>query len=441
MEAAGAKAIIVQANVGDETAVDRIFARCEQELGTATILVNSAGVDAGGVCVADMKTESWEAALRTNLTGPFLTCRRFVQALRTAKRPGKIVNVTSVHQEIPRAGAAEYDASKGGLRNLTTTLALELAPDKINVNALAPGMVLTPMNQKAIDDPKVLEEQVQSIPWKRAAKPEEVARLAVYLVSADADYVTGATFVIDGGLSLNWGRAHERIYCGADRAADYRAFGRAFGDVYPQPVCLAGGGEYPILLRLVPRRDDHPAEKISRVYLGASENGLRFTMGDVPVIAPGLEEDRDGCEDPTLATVGGKVFVYYSGWNEAEKRGQMLLTAGPDAAHLEKQGVKLPSTQEFANPKEATLVPLADGTWRLFFEYAGEGASKIGLASAPQVDGPWTVLEPPFAARPGGWDGWHLSPGPMLMTDPGAAGDVLQRRDPEDALAHRLDRV
>ena len=206
VEAKGAKAIVVQGDVGDETAVERLFARCEQELGTATILVNSAGVDAGGVCVADMKTESWEAALRTNLTGPFLTCRRFVQALRTTKRPGKIVNVTSVHQEIPRAGAAEYDASKGGLRNLTTTLALELAPDKINVNALAPGMVLTPMNQKAIDDPKVLEEQVQSIPWKRAAKPEEVARLAVYLVSADADYVTGATFVIDGGLSLNLGQ-------------------------------------------------------------------------------------------------------------------------------------------------------------------------------------------------------------------------------------------
>ncbi|CAN5687130.1 SDR family oxidoreductase [soil metagenome] len=206
VEEAGGKAIVVQGDVGEEAAVEAIFARCEGELGTATILINSAGVDAGGVCVADMTTESWEAALRTNLTGPFLTCRRFIKALHAAKSPGKIVNVTSVHQEIPRAGAAEYDASKGGLRNLTTTLALELAEDHINVNNLAPGMVLTPMNQEAIDDPKVLEEQVQSIPWKRAADPKEVARLAVYLASPDADYITGATFVIDGGLTLNLGQ-------------------------------------------------------------------------------------------------------------------------------------------------------------------------------------------------------------------------------------------
>ena len=206
VEAAGAKAIVVQGDVGKEGDVEQLFSRCERELGTATILVNCAGVDAGGVCVADMTLESWNAALRTNLTGPFLTCRRFIRTLSAAKKPGKIVNVTSVHQQIPRAGAAEYDASKGGLKNLTTTLALELAPLKINVNNLAPGMVLTPMNQEAIDDPKVLEEQVQSIPWKRAAKPEEVARLAVYLATDDADYITGATFTIDGGLTINTGQ-------------------------------------------------------------------------------------------------------------------------------------------------------------------------------------------------------------------------------------------
>lgn len=206
VEAAGTKAIVVQGDVGKEDDVEQLFFRCERELGTATILVNCAGVDAGGVCVADMTLESWEAALRTNLTGPFLTCRRFIRTLSAAKEPGKIINVTSVHQEIPRAGAAEYDASKGGLKNLTTTLALELAPLKINVNNLAPGMVLTPMNQEAMDDPKVLEEQVQSIPWKRAAEPEEVARLATYLASEDADYITGTTFTIDGGLTVNTGQ-------------------------------------------------------------------------------------------------------------------------------------------------------------------------------------------------------------------------------------------
>lgn len=205
-KAAGAKAMIVQGDVGQEADVERLFAACRKELGLPTIVVNCAGVDAGGKKVADMTLDHWEMTLRTNLTGPFLCCRELIRGLTAAKRPGKIINVSSVHQEIPRAGAAEYDASKGGLRNLTTTLALELAPLKINANGIAPGMVLTPMNQKAIDDPKYLEEQVQSIPWKRAAQPEEIARLAVYLASADADYVTGATFTIDGGLTINTGQ-------------------------------------------------------------------------------------------------------------------------------------------------------------------------------------------------------------------------------------------
>ncbi len=92
------------------------------------------------------------------------------------------------------------------MRNLTRTLCLELAPDHINVNNIAPGMVLTPMNQQAIDDPAARERQVQHIPWKRAAEPWEIARLALYLASEDADYVTGQTFTIDGGLSINVGQ-------------------------------------------------------------------------------------------------------------------------------------------------------------------------------------------------------------------------------------------
>ena len=206
VEAAGARATIIQGDVGREADVERIFAACQKEFGMPTILVNCAGVDAGGKKVAEMTLEHWEATLRTNLTGPFLCCRQLIRGLSATKHSGKIINISSVHQEIPRAGAAEYDASKGGLRNLTTTLALELAPLKINVNNIAPGMVLTPMNQEALDDPKVLEEQVQSIPWKRAAEPREVARLAVYLASEDADYITGATFTIDGGLTINTGQ-------------------------------------------------------------------------------------------------------------------------------------------------------------------------------------------------------------------------------------------
>jgi glucose 1-dehydrogenase len=138
--------------------------------------------------------------------GPFYCCQHFIRARRAHGGKGKLLNVTSVHEDIPRVGSAGYDCAKGALRNLTRTLALELAPDHINVNNIAPGMVLTPMNQKAIDDPKVREKQVQSIPWKRAAQPEEVATLAVYLASEDADYATGQTYVLDGGLMMNMGQ-------------------------------------------------------------------------------------------------------------------------------------------------------------------------------------------------------------------------------------------
>jgi len=116
------------------------------------------------------------------------------------------VTVRIAYQDIPNAGGADYDCSKGALKMLTRTLALELAPLHINVNSLGPGMVLTPFNQAAIDDPELLRKEVQSIPWKRAAEPSEIGRLAVFLASADSDYVTGATYFMDGGLMINVGQ-------------------------------------------------------------------------------------------------------------------------------------------------------------------------------------------------------------------------------------------
>ena len=202
----GRRALITQADISDEGQVARMFDAAVAEFGTLDILMNNAGVDASGTPVADLSTQVWDLAIRTNLYGAFFCCRRFIQLRLAAGGQGKIINVSSVHADNPNAGGSDYDCSKGAIRMLTRTLALELAPHKINVNSLAPGMVLTPFNQAAIDDPKVLEEQVQSIPFKRAAQPEEIARLAVFLASSDADYVTGSSYVMDGGLMINLGQ-------------------------------------------------------------------------------------------------------------------------------------------------------------------------------------------------------------------------------------------
>lgn len=180
------------------------------------------------------------------------------------------------------------------------------------------------------------------------------------------------------------------------------------------PFVWAEGSAYKLMLRAVPR-SQNPAEKIARIYYGESNDGLRFRMQNDPVIAPGPEpEDKDGCEDPTVAVAGGVYYVYYTGWNETEKRGRLLLASGTDPGRLEKRGVALQWTPEYQNPKEATIVQARDGSWRLFFEYAAHDASKIGVASAAAVGGPWKILEPFFDARPRSWDSWHLSTGPIL---------------------------
>jgi glucose 1-dehydrogenase len=155
-----------------------------------------------GVPVADMELAQWERLIRTDLTGAFLTSRALVRGLRDAKKPGRIVNISSIHSTAVRYGGADYCSAKAGLDNLTRTMAVECGPLKIGVNAIAPGMILTPMNLAAQADPKILEAADAHIPWGRAGKAEEVANLAVYLCSDKADYITGAIVTIDGGLTL-----------------------------------------------------------------------------------------------------------------------------------------------------------------------------------------------------------------------------------------------
>jgi glucose 1-dehydrogenase len=208
VEAHGRRAVAVRADVSREEEVERLFQEAVDTFGRLDVLVNNAGVDASGTPVIDMDMAAFDRSIRTNLYGPVMCAKHFLRRHRTHGhgRPARIINITSVHEEIPRAGASDYDCAKGAVRNLTRTLALELAETGTTVNNIAPGMVLTPFNQEAVDDPQVRAQQVASIPMKRAAEPTEIGRLAVFLASDDAAYVTGASYVMDGGLMQNQGQ-------------------------------------------------------------------------------------------------------------------------------------------------------------------------------------------------------------------------------------------
>ena len=201
IEAGGGRALAVQTDVGVEAHVDNLFGKAEAAFGKVSLLVNSAGLNMSGIMLADMSLAQFDQVIKADLYGPFLTCRRFVRGLGGDGK-GRIVNISSIHESAPRPGGTDYDAAKGGLAQLTRTLALELAPRGIAVNGVAPGMILTPMNQIAIDDPDRLRASEAAIPWGRAGTSDEVADLVLYLLSPAADYITGTTVTIDGALSL-----------------------------------------------------------------------------------------------------------------------------------------------------------------------------------------------------------------------------------------------
>ncbi len=203
---AGGSGATVQCDIRDEAAVAGAFDQIERELGVARVLINSAGLNESGVNVADMELEQWQRLIATDLTGAFLTSRRFVRALHATGHDGAIVNISSIHARTVRPGAADYCAAKAGLKRLTETMALEEAANGIRVNAISPGMILTPMNARAVKDPAYRATLEDEIPIGRAGTPEEVAGLAQWLASPAAAYVTGASFVIDGGLSLVLGQ-------------------------------------------------------------------------------------------------------------------------------------------------------------------------------------------------------------------------------------------
>jgi len=206
VEQEGGEAMVIKIDVSSEIEVEKMFDDALEKFGTIDILMNNAAINGQGIKVEDLTTEQWDTAIKTNLYGYFFCIRRFIKIRKNDGGNGKILNVSSVHEEIPAPGTADYCSSKGAVKMLTRTLALELAEYKINVNNIAPGMILTPMNQEARDDKETRKEKTENIPLKRAGKPEEIGKLAVFLASSDSDYVTGSTYFMDGGLMQMMGQ-------------------------------------------------------------------------------------------------------------------------------------------------------------------------------------------------------------------------------------------
>ncbi len=207
VEAAGRKAVVIQEDVGDPASVRETFATVARDLGVLDILVHNAGQAMSGMEVAEMDDGRLEQILRVNLMAPVFTAREFIKLRRANGGRGKIVIVSSVAQHLPTPGSAPYGMSKAGVGSLCRSLARELAEDRINVNNVAPGLIETPMTADRFDNPDKLETSLERIPWHRAGQPEEIARAILYLASTDADYVTGHTLVVDGGLTMQWGGA------------------------------------------------------------------------------------------------------------------------------------------------------------------------------------------------------------------------------------------
>ncbi len=206
--AMGRKAIAIKADVSKEDEVDAMFAKAIDHFGTLHVVVSNAGLQRDAA-YDDMTLEQWNTVIGVNLTGQFLCTRAATREFK--RRPvdpsvsvaaGKIVCMSSVHQVIPWAGHANYAASKGGVDMLMRSIAQELAPHRIRVNSIAPGAIRTPINTAAWNTTAAYQDLMTLIPYKRIGEPDDVARAAVWLVSDAADYVTGATLFVDGGMTL-----------------------------------------------------------------------------------------------------------------------------------------------------------------------------------------------------------------------------------------------
>lgn len=198
---AGVRTTVVCADVAESTDVARLFQQSIDDLGGVDMLINNAGFQLHGPS-HELEEEAFARVIATNLTGAYLCARRALAHMMEQEKPGVIINVSSVHEIIPKPGFAGYSASKGGMRNLTRTLALEYAPHGIRVNGLGPGATVTPMNDAWVDDPQKRAVVESHIPLGRSGTSEEMAAVTAFLCSDDASYITGQTLFVDGGLTL-----------------------------------------------------------------------------------------------------------------------------------------------------------------------------------------------------------------------------------------------
>jgi glucose 1-dehydrogenase len=203
VEAAGGSAIVVQGDVSKIADMKNLIEQAWKQFGSCDVLVNNAGLDKRADFL-DVNEQDYDLVLNVNLKSVFFLTQEFARRLKEAKLPGRVINISSVHEDMPFPHFASYCASKGGVRMLMRDLAVELGPLGITVNNIAPGAIETPINAKLLDDQSKLKALLKNIPLGRMGKPEEVAGLAAFLASDDAAYVTGSTYVIDGGLMVNY---------------------------------------------------------------------------------------------------------------------------------------------------------------------------------------------------------------------------------------------
>lgn len=203
VEAAGAKGVVVKADLSSIDQINYLVDSGVKALGGIDILVNNAGIEKHKD-FWEVTEDEYDAVMAVNLKGVFFTTQAFVRQLQSANRPGKIINISSVHEELPFPHFTSYCMTKGGMKMMTRNLAIELAPFGITVNSVAPGAIETPINKSLLQDPAKLGALMANIPLKRLGQPADVADVVAFLASDKSDYMTGTTVFVDGGLLWNY---------------------------------------------------------------------------------------------------------------------------------------------------------------------------------------------------------------------------------------------